>query len=366
MKVSKFLNVKKEEKVANIEITGEIGYNAFADTYDDYKKNTSEAMAAELNALKDLDAEVINITLESLGGDVHHALAIYSLLRNSGAKINTYYRGANASSSTIIGSAADSVDNIYMDSTGLFLVHKVMTTAEGNANDMQNTIDTLNKYQEALETAYMNIGVTKESLSELMERNGGHGEWLTFNEAQSFGFVGSEWNTGKASNYSRATFANKNILIPNQFNNKNNNLMEEKTFALNEEQEPEVVNEDKTLLQKIWNKLSNDSETPSNDVAVENEVTPEEVTDIISEVMQIIEPRLVALEEHMAEMMPSEEEPMEEEVPSEEMVIEAKVEEQVKAALKDIAKPVEFKNTKATAPKKVWEQHLNNFQNIIK
>ena len=353
MKVSKFLNVKKEEKVANIEITGEIGYNAFADTYDDYKKNTSEAMAAELNALKDLDAEVINITLESLGGDVHHALAIYSLLRNSGAKINTYYRGANASSSTIIGSAADSVDNIYMDSTGLFLVHKVMTMAEGNANDMQNTIDTLNKYQEALETAYMNIGVSKESLSELMERNGGHGEWLTFNEAQSFGFVGSEWNTGKASNYSRATFANKNILIPNQFNNKNNNLMEEKTFALNEEQERGLFSKF-----KAW---------------FSNEADAEELEKAKAKEWDDLKAELEKANERLAELdmpeEPSEEEVSEEpveEVPSEEMVIEAKVEEQVKAALKDIAKPVEFKNTKATAPKKVWEQHLSNFQNIIK
>ena len=353
MEVSKFLNVKKEEKVANIEITGEIGYNAFADTYDDYKKNTSEAMAAELNALKDLDAEVINITLESLGGDVHHALAIYSLLRNSGAKINTYYRGANASSSTIIGSAADSVDNIYMDSTGLFLVHKVMTMAEGNANDMQNTIDTLNKYQEALEKAYMNIGVTKESLSELMERNGGHGEWLTFNEAQSFGFVGSEWNTGKASNYSRATFANKNILIPNQFNNKNNNLMEEKTFALNEEQEKGLFSKF-----KAW---------------FNNEVEAEELERAKAKEWDDLKAELENANKRLAELETTEE-PVEEEVseepveevPSEEMVIEAKVEEQVKAALKDIATPVEFKNTKATAPKKVWEQHLSNFQNIIK
>tara|TARA_R110001606_G_scaffold81934_1_gene188341 strand:- start:463 stop:1602 length:1140 start_codon:yes stop_codon:yes gene_type:complete len=379
MNVTQFLNVSKKDKIADISIIGDIGYNVFADTYEEYKQNTSEAKASELNALKELNVNVINLTLESLGGDLSHALAIYSMLKNSGAKINTYYRGANASSSTIIGSAATSVDNIYMDSTGLYLIHKPMTMADGNSNDLKQTIKDLDKWQAALEQAYIGLGVSQDNLNKLMARNGGHGEWLTFNEAKEYGFVGNNWDVNSISNYSRSTFENKNILIPNQFNNQKPVEMEE--------QKPEVVNEDKTLLQKIWNKLSNDSETPSNDVAVENEVTPEEQTNLVSEVMQILEPRLVALEEALEGLKPSEEEveePIEEEEVEE---VEAKYEDdeekeeeedkkeniadviknEVKEAIKNLVEPTTIKNQSTNnADTPIWKQHLNNFHNFIK
>ncbi len=381
MKITPFLNVKKKDKVADIEIFGDIGYNVWADNFEDYQKNTSEVKAKEIKALQELDVEVINLTMESLGGDVSHALAIYSLLKNSGATINTYYRGANASASTIIGSAASSVDNIFMDNTGLFLVHKVMSYAEGNENDMQDAINDLNKWQSALNQAYLNLGVQQIVIDELMERNAGHGEWLTYTEAKMYGFVGNEWETKKVTNYSKATFVNKGILVPN-------NLINQKEVEM-EETPQEVVTEEKSLLQKIWNKLSNDSETPTNDVAVENEVTPEEVTDIISEVMQIIEPRLVALEEAHEKMMPMEEEEAEEEVEEVEEV-EAKygddedmededekskkeniadvIKNEVKEAIKNLVEPTTTKKASATnnANTPVWQRHLNNFQNFIK
>jgi len=364
MKVTQFLNVKKSDKIAEISITGDIGYNSFADTYEEYKQNTSETKAAELNALKDLNVSVINLTIESLGGDLSHALAIYSMLKNSGATINTFYRGANASAATIIGSAATSVDHIYMDATGLYLIHKPMTIADGNSNDLKQTIKDLDKWQAALEQAYLTLGVSQDDLNKLMSRNGGHGEWLTFNEAKEYGFVGHSWNINTVANYTKSMFENKNILIPNQFNNQKLVQMEEKT--------PEVVNEDKTLLQKIWDKISNESETPVVENEVENEVTPEEQTAIVDEVMQILEPRLVALEEAMAALMPKEEE---EDQPVEEKVVEDKkeniadvIKNEVKEAIKNLVEPTTIKSPSTTnnANTPVWQQHLNNFHNLIK
>lgn len=380
MKITPFLNVKKKDKVADIEIFGDIGYNVWADNFEDYQKNTSEVKAKEIKALQELDVEVINLTMESLGGDVSHALAIYSLLKNSGATINTYYRGANASASTIIGSAASSVDNIFMDNTGLFLVHKVMSYAEGNENDMQDAINDLNKWQSALNQAYLNLGVEQEAIDELMERNAGHGEWLTYEEAKMYGFVGNEWETKKVTNYCKDQFVNKGILVPN-------NLINQKEVEM-EETPQEVVTEEKSLLQKIWNKLSNESETPTNDVAVENEVTPEEKEDILKEVMELIEPRLIALEEAHEKMMPMEEEEAEE--VEEEVEVEAKygddedmededekskkeniadvIKNEVKEAIKNLVEPTTTKKVSTTnnANTPVWQRHLNNFQNFIK
>jgi ATP-dependent Clp protease, protease subunit len=359
MKITPFLNVKKKDNVANIEIFGDIGYNSFADNSVDYLKNTSEVKAKEIKALQELDVEVINLTMESLGGDVSHALAIYSLLKNSGATINTYYRGANASASTIIGSAATSVDHIYMDNTGLFLVHKVMSYAEGNENDLKDAIDNMNKWQVSLKQSYLNLGVKEEVINDLMERNGGHGEWLTFEEAKEYGFVGNEWETKKVTNYSKDIFVNKGILVPNNLNNQNQVKMEETT--------PEVVTEDKTLLQKIWNKLSNDSEEPKTEVVVKNAITPEEITDVISEVMQILEPRLAALEEAIASMMPMEEPPVEEAKVEEVENMATIIENKVKEAIKNLVEPTPTKKViTKNANIEVWQNHLNNFQNFIK
>jgi len=364
MKVTPFLNIKKIDNVADIEIFGDIGYNVWADTYDEYKANTSEQKAEEIKALQNLGVDVINVTLESLGGDVSHALAIYSLLKNSGATINTYYRGVNASASTIIGSAATSVKNIYMDNTGLFLVHKVMSYVEGNENDMQDMINDLEKWQGAINQVYLNLGVEKEVIAELMERNGGHGEYLNFKEAKKYGFVGKEWETKKVANYSRDTFVNKDLLVPN-FINQKEEKMEETT---------PVVTEEKTLLQKIWNKISNESETPSLENEVDNEVTPEEQTAIVDEVMQLLEPRLVALEEAMAELMPKEEEQEAEDQPMEEEVVEDKkenlsevIKNEIAEAFKNFVEPTPTKSNKTNSVNEpTWKQHLNNFQNFIK
>ena len=363
MKVTPFLNIKKTDNVADIEIFGDIGYNVWADTYEEYKQNTSEQKAEEIKALQNLGVDVINVTLESLGGDVSHALAIYSLLKNSGATINTYYRGVNASASTIIGSAATSVKNIYMDNTGLFLVHKVMSYVEGNENDMQDMINDLEKWQSAINQAYLNLGVEKEVIAELMERNGGHGEYLNFKEAKKYGFVGKEWETKKVANYSRDTFVNKDLLVPN-FINQKEEKMEETT---------PVVTEEKTLLQKIWNKISNENE-PTAENEVDNEVTPEEQTAIVDEVMQLLEPRIVALEEAMAELMPKEEEEDAEEQPMEEEVVEDKkenlsevIKNEIAEAFKNFVEPTPTKSNKTNSVNDpIWKQHLNNFQNFIK
>jgi hypothetical protein len=156
---------------------------------------------------------------------------------------------------------------------------------------------------------------------------------------------------------------NKDLLVPN-FINQKEEKMEETT---------PVVTEEKTLLQKIWNKISNESETPSVENEVDNEVTPEEQTAIVDEVMQLLEPRIVALEEAMAEMMPKEEEEAEEEPMEEEMVEDKKenlsevIKNEIAEAFKNFVEPTPTKSNKTnSANDPTWKKHLDNFQNFIK
>jgi hypothetical protein len=96
-------------------------------------------------------------------------------------------------------------------------------------------------------------------------------------------------------------------------------------------------------------------------------VTPEEVTDIISEVMQILEPRLAALEEAIASMMPMEDAPAEVSPSIEEEQISNLIERKIKLAIKNLVEPTATKKVvRKNANTEVWEKHLSNFQNFIK
>ena len=255
-KITDNLFINEANGVAEITIVGDIGYNYWADTYEDYKKNTSENIAKELNAIKALKAEVINLTLESYGGDVAHALSIYSQLKNTGAKINTYYRGVNASASTIIGSVANK-ENITMDEVGLFLIHKPMNYVFGNENDMEQSLTDLKKWKQAIVTTYLNIGVSQEVIDDLMERANGHGEWLTFEEAKNYGFVNKSYETVRSVNYTKDFFTNKGMPIPKNINNLKNKIMAQE-FELTE-------NTKNTIWDWLKDKISNNQE-PTNDL----------------------------------------------------------------------------------------------------
>ena len=334
MNVSKFVNIAVKDDVATIEISGDIGYNPFADTYEEYKANTSANIKAELNAIQNIQSKKIKVVLESLGGDLNHGLAIRSLLVNSGADVEVYLRGANASSSTIIATATKDPSKIYMDTTGMYLIHKPMSGVYGNSNDMEQMKKDLEKWQSAVNTAYLEMGVDQEVLNDLMERNGGHGDWLDYSEAVNFGFVGNKWETKRATNYTKQTFVNKNLLIPK---------------FIEMEENKEVV-EEKNLLEKIWNKLSSDKpETPKNEVA------PEERTEIVNEVMQILEPRIVALEEAIAEMSP---EAMEEEK------VEAKEDKEYENKVLDLQNEVKALKESIANSKETPKNNKEDFENM--
>ncbi len=76
MNVTPFLNIVVKDEIAELNIVGDIGYNIEADNFEDYEKNTSDNIAKELNSIKNIEAKTIKVTLQSLGGDVMHAMAI--------------------------------------------------------------------------------------------------------------------------------------------------------------------------------------------------------------------------------------------------------------------------------------------------
>lgn len=123
----------------------------------------------------------LNIYINSVGGSVFASSTMVSLierLKLQGTKVHTYVDGLCASASTFILFAGDDV-NLYDNS--IVMIHKPMTMAYGNADEIQKTVDTLNKIQDGvmLPLYEKKAKVSREELNKLINDE----TWLDAKEA---------------------------------------------------------------------------------------------------------------------------------------------------------------------------------------
>ncbi len=173
----KFWNVMKneEEKSAELIMYGSIGHD------EDWDDISDKAFKQDIENLG--DAENITLHINSPGGSVFSAVAIANTLKNHKAKITANIDGLAASAATIITSACDTVK---MPKNALFMVHNPITFAYGNNQDMQKTLEMLNKVKNSIIETYLNKAKTdKETLSELMDNE----TWMSAEEAKEYGFI---------------------------------------------------------------------------------------------------------------------------------------------------------------------------------
>ena len=202
----RFLNENSEEAV--IEIYGQIGYEGW-DREDD--ENTARLMSGELDRIKALNAKRITVKINSLGGDVNHALAIHDLLAEHPALVTTQINGLCASAATIVAMAGK---ERRMSKNALFLIHQCSAYV-GRANQEQlaqelETQKTVNGRMLDIYTAACN-GKEAE-ISELLKANNGLGKWLTATEAKDFGFVTDIYNESrKTACFSQSAFSDNGL-----------------------------------------------------------------------------------------------------------------------------------------------------------
>ena len=120
----------------------------------------------KLNGITDL-----NIYINSPGGSVFASSTMVSMLNrfkeNTGAKIHSFVDGLCASAATYLLMIADDV-NFYKNS--MMMIHKPMSFAWGNANELQKEIDTLNTLEDnVMIPMYMNKSkVSEEEIKQLI------------------------------------------------------------------------------------------------------------------------------------------------------------------------------------------------------
>ena len=145
---------------------------------------SSYTLSKELQAL-DPDIELINVHINSYGGEVAEGLAIYNLLRNHKAKVRTYCDGFACSIASVIFMAGE---ERIMSNASLLMVHNAWMYTAGNADQLRKDADDLDKITQASINAYMqNVNITEDKLKELLDAE----TWLLPDEALEMGFATS-------------------------------------------------------------------------------------------------------------------------------------------------------------------------------
>lgn len=132
---------------------------------------TPKQFAADLDALGDID--ILNVYINSPGGDVFAGQSIYSMLKRHKAQVHVYIDGLAASIASLVAMAGDT---ITMPANAMMMVHMPWTFAVGNAAEFRKLADDLDKIGEAMVVTYEGrSALTHDEVVALLEAE----TWLT-------------------------------------------------------------------------------------------------------------------------------------------------------------------------------------------
>lgn len=167
----------KDGTSADILIFGEIGESWWSD-----ETVTAKKLVEELAAL---DVDTLNIRINSYGGAVSDGLAIYNALRRHRAEKRVTVEGVAVSIASLIAMAGDTID---MPANCLMMIHAPWGFVQGNATDMRETADVLDRYATAMASSYVRkSGQSQDAILALL--NDGKDHWYTADEAKAAGFA---------------------------------------------------------------------------------------------------------------------------------------------------------------------------------
>ena len=146
----------------------------------------SDVSSANLSAqLADLDVDVINVNINSYGGEVAEGLAIYNALKRHKAKVRTRCDGFACSIASVIFMAGD---ERIMNEASLLMIHNAFSFAEGDANALRKMADDLDLVTSQSKKIYLaNSNIDEAALTELMDKE----TFIDPKEALEMGFATS-------------------------------------------------------------------------------------------------------------------------------------------------------------------------------
>jgi ATP-dependent Clp endopeptidase proteolytic subunit ClpP len=125
----------------------------------------------------------LTVRINSPGGDVYAGLSIYNALVEHDGKVTVKVDGIAASIASLVAMAGDT---IVMNPGAMMMVHKPWTVAMGNADDMKEAAEYLEKVGSSLAPIYAErTGKTEDEINVLLDAE----TWMTASEAVELGFA---------------------------------------------------------------------------------------------------------------------------------------------------------------------------------
>lgn len=155
---------------ASVMIYDEIGW--FGVTAEDFNRE-----------LAGIDAETIDVEINSPGGDVYDAIAIYNALAQHKAEVNVTVTGLAASAASFIAQAGNTV---RMMRNAEMMIHDARGLTIGNASDMREMADLLDRASDNIADIYaQKADGDKEDFREMMKAE----TWFSADEAVAAGLA---------------------------------------------------------------------------------------------------------------------------------------------------------------------------------
>ena len=182
--MNKFYQIATSGRTAEINIYGNITQdaemlNAFVG--EDTGMVSAHGIVSEVQGL---DVDNINVYINSYGGEVAEALAIYSALKRHSANVHTYCDGFACSAATIVFCAGDVRT---MGSIALMMIHDCMSyLGYANSAAMRKAADDNDKINQSSINAYLSVSnLSEDEIRSLMAKE----TWLTAEECLEYGFA---------------------------------------------------------------------------------------------------------------------------------------------------------------------------------
>lgn len=149
-----------------------------------YPMDDSDMSAGRLvDKIAELEADTLNVHIDSYGGSVSEGWAIYNALRQFRGRVTTYGDGFVASAALYPFLAGE---ERFASTLSAYYLHEVMTWGDGYADDLRKAADEADRLTEIGVKAFVErTGMTEDEVRALMQAE----TWLTPEEAMARGIA---------------------------------------------------------------------------------------------------------------------------------------------------------------------------------
>lgn len=155
----------------------------FTTTIDE---KTIRSLIMKIHILQRINHDPITIYLNTPGGSVYHAIALYDVCKNSKVEISVIGQGIVMSAGTLVIACCGSKGKRLAMKNTSFMIHQVSTMSIGKLNDIEVDYEETKRVQEIYERLILkNTKITKKQLKELLKKD----YYFNAEEALKYGFI---------------------------------------------------------------------------------------------------------------------------------------------------------------------------------